>query len=71
MGIVCDLEDDLISPDLWRKLYDIMPKECQKAIDDKEYAIGIGINPKYGWFIMGSGQGPCLLWAEKDSPSEE
>lgn len=64
MGIVCRLEDDLISPEKWESLFDKMPKECQEATKEGG-CIGIGRNEKLGWFIMISGQGPCLVWQEK------
>ena len=65
MGIVCRLEDDLIHPDIWAELYNQMPLECKEVVDEPPCGLGIGRNEKLGWFIMGSGQGPCLLWQEK------
>jgi len=65
MGIVCKLEDDLIPPEKWNLFYNNMPKECQEVADAPLECIGIGKNDKLGYFIMGSGQGPCLLWKEK------
>ena len=65
MGFVWDLEDDLIHPDLWDALYSSMPKECKEVVDGPPDCIGIGYNDEYGWFILGSGQGPYLCWSEK------
>jgi hypothetical protein len=61
------LENDLIDPSLWKSLYDEMPSECKKIVDDPEpQCIGIGRNATHGWFIMASGQGPGLCWQEPD-----
>lgn len=65
MGIICALERDLIDPALWSDLYDQMPEECKVVVDSPPDCLGIGRNDKYGWFIIGSGQGPCLCWSEK------
>jgi len=70
MGIICKLENDLIYPEKWKSLYNKMPKECQKIVNGPPECIGIGKNKKLGWFIMGSGQGPCLLWSEKGDKNE-
>lgn len=64
MGFVCRLEDDLIDPDTWLDIYDQMPDKCKEVVDAPPQCLGIGRNKKYGWFIMGSGQGPCLIWSE-------
>ena len=66
MGIVCKLEDDLIDPDKWADLYNQMPIKCKELVDEPLCCLGIGQNEKLGWFIMGSGQGPSLLWQEKN-----
>jgi hypothetical protein len=60
------LEKELIDPKLWRGLYFKMPQKCKEIVDGPVECIGIGRNKELGWFIMGSGQGPCLLWTEKD-----
>jgi len=70
VGIVCKLEDDLIHPNKWKSFYGEMPKECKEVVDSPPECIGIGKNDKLGWFIMGSGQGPCLCWAENDKRME-
>ena len=59
-------EKDLISPECWDELYTSMPKECQEVVEGQPDCLGIGYNEELGWFIMGSGQGPSLLWQEKD-----
>lgn len=65
--VVGDLEGDLISPEKWQELYAEMPKICQEVVDQSsDQCIGIGKNDKLGWFIMGSGQGPVLLWSEHE-----
>jgi hypothetical protein len=59
------LERDLIDPAKWNRLYSKMPRECQRLIDRNEQQIGIGRNDCVGWFILGCGQGPFVIWTEK------
>lgn len=62
------LESKLIDPDQWDTLYEQMPKHCQETVDrlrESPDCIGIGYYAEIGWFIVGAGQGPCLLWSEK------
>ena len=67
MGFVCKLEDDLISPKKWKELYDEMPPECKRQVDGpNHYPTGIGRNEELGWFVMATGQGPILMWSEKE-----
>ncbi len=67
MGLVCKLEDDLIPPDKWRELYNQMPLECQRIVDGpNHYPVGIAKNDELGWFIMTTGQGPVVMWSEKN-----
>ena len=65
MGIVCKLEDDLISSERWEELYFTMPKECREVVDGPHECIEIGKNEEKGWFIIASGQDPIVLWAER------
>ena len=60
------LERDLISSEKWPELFNQMPAECQKATTEGEpgASIGIGRNGEVGWFVLGCGQGPFLIWAE-------
>jgi hypothetical protein len=67
MGKINKLENDLIPPIFWNKLYYLMPKKCREVVKGPPDCIGIGRNKKYGWFIMGAGQGPSLLWSEKEN----
>ncbi|MGD9156858.1 MAG: hypothetical protein PVG39_00490 [Desulfobacteraceae bacterium] len=60
-----ELEKIMLPSELWKHFYDIMPKECKEVVDNSEPLIGIGRHKKIGWYIVGSGQGPCLLWSEK------
>ncbi len=58
----------LINPNRWQSFYNQMPKECKKIVDNpKEQGgpTGIGLSHSTGWFILGTGQGPFLIWSEK------
>lgn len=59
-----ELETILLPPELWENFYDIMPNECKEVVDGPPQCLGIGRHKKLGWYIVGSGQGPCLLWSE-------
>ena len=67
IGFVTSWEDDLIHPKHWKELYNEMPIECQRLIDDHEEGIGIGKNEEFGWFTAFCGQGPVMDWSEKES----
>lgn len=54
----------LIDPITWGRIYNVMPKECQKVADGPRECVGIGFGRAAGWFILASGQGPHLVWAE-------
>jgi hypothetical protein len=64
-----ELEKFLISPDDWHMYYDNMPQQCQKIVDSNKEELGgstgIGYHVKTGWFILGTGQGPFLIFSEK------
>lgn len=65
MGKVYEAEDYLIPPDRWDAFYDTMPVECQRIVDGPlAEPLGIGYEYSVGWFILGSGQGPGVCWAE-------
>lgn len=64
------LERDLISSLKWKEMYDQMPVQCQNEVDkmDKPWdgcSVGIGRNDEVGWFILGCGQGPFVIWIER------
>jgi len=65
MGFVTRWEDYLIPYEQWEELRSKMPVECQNIIDEPLCCVGIGHNEELGWFIAGSGQGPCVFWQEK------
>lgn len=66
-----DYEKDLIPPDRWPELYEQMLLECKEVVGGPPDCTGIGKSEKLGWFICGSGQGPCLLWSEKEAEKED
>ena len=68
-------EKDLISlykikkkqiPEEGRKILRNLEKERKEAKKVKMLSApyGVGKNDKYGWFILGCGQGPFFIWAE-------
>lgn len=68
------LERDLISSERWPKLYDKMPPFVQNIVNELKVdpwscgcSIGIGRNDAVGWFVLGCGQGPCVIWLECDA----
>ena len=71
MGKVSKLENNLIHPEKWHSLYESMPNECKDIVLGPLDCLGIGRNKRLGWFIMGSGQGPSLLWSERNYEEEK
>lgn len=65
MPTIKQLENDLINPRIWQHLYSAMPDKCKEVVDGPPDCLGIGKNKEIGWYILGSGQGPHLLWSEK------
>ena len=67
-------EEYLILPSGWPRLFSEMPKPCQKIVEESaklKQCVGIGYNEAAGWFILASGQGPCLCWAEHPDKFEK
>ena len=59
------IEKHMIDPDEWD--YCGAPDELlipTKSESDAGYPTGIAHHPKYGWFGLGSGQGPFIWWSE-------
>lgn len=61
-----DLMQYVIKPKQWKDLYEKMPPECQELVDGERGAlpIEIGRNDELGWFMLYTGYGPLLFWAE-------
>ncbi len=68
------LEMQLINPNRWEIFYEQMPQECKNVVDNPSKQggpTGIGLSHSIGWFILGAGQGPQLLWSETSVEIEE
>ena len=39
------------------------PKEAKELLKDGGGPIGLANHLIYGWFVLGAGQGPCVLWS--------
>ena len=37
--------------------------------DDESYPTGYGRHPEDGWFVLGAGQGPFLIYAQWEQPA--
>lgn len=44
--------------------WDEVPLEMQGFKNEDGYPIGAGRHPKFGWFVLASGQGPYIVWTE-------
>ena len=44
----------VLPDDLYKELY----------VNKSEYPIGLGKHPERGYFVLGSGQGPFIIWSE-------
>jgi hypothetical protein len=63
-----ELEQYLIVPDSWDKILHHIPNELHEEIrnDGRGYSIGVGYREDTGWFVLACGQGPCIIWMERD-----
>ena len=76
MKNVFEMENFLIEPKYWDFHYKKMPQKCQNIVDEsKKYdpytfaqkmggPIGIGYKGDIGFFILGTGQGPHVIFQE-------
>jgi len=63
-----DLEDHLIAPERWD--LEVPPEVRVEGIDDEgSYPTGYGRHPEHGWFVLGAGQGPFIIWAQWLQPA--
>lgn len=63
------LEQYLIPPERWDRE---VPGEVRvHGITDEveRYPIGYGRHPEDGWFLLGSGQGPFIIYAQWEQPA--
>ena len=68
--LASELEEELISPDKWdNKLLDKIPREISDDIKNETTGgpTGIGYREDVGYFVIGCGQGPFIIWLEKDN----
>lgn len=58
------LEQHLIEPDRWDR--EVPPEVRIHGIEDEvvRYPTGYGRHPELGWFVLSTGQGPFVVWAE-------
>lgn len=63
------LERHLIPPERWD--LEVPPEVRVEGISDEidRYPVGYGRHPDKGWFVLGAGQGPFIIWAEWLTPS--
>ena len=65
-----ELEAYLLCPTAWTDdIIDRFPEDLQEELRDSSIAggpIGIGEHPEHGWFCLGCGQGPFIIWMEDD-----
>lgn len=63
---VFDIEDYLIPPDQWDTCG--APEKAIKLVKegrDDGYPSALANHPDWGWFVLESGQGPCVVWSER------
>lgn len=76
--IAFECETHIIKKDDFYKYDGKVPLEIQKYIDlinsnDMNAFLNkyggptaISLHPKYGWVVLGCGQGPFIMWSEKE-----
>lgn len=66
MPNIHELERHMIPPDAWSGyILSKFPKDVQDELVSKTSPMGIGHHNEIGWYCLGAGQGPFLIWAEK------
>jgi hypothetical protein len=70
------LERDLIGSDKWSQYYDKMHQTVREVVDNFRNpdfdpfsygcSVGVGFNEEVGLFVLGTGQGPFVMWTEDD-----
>lgn len=59
------LEKHMIPPERWD--LEVPPEVRLHGIEDeRSHPTGYGRHPDKGWFVLGSGQGPFVIWSEWD-----
>lgn len=70
--IAFEAERYLILSDFWKDHIPLMPEEgrkiFQKEMNNPSGPTGLAKHPEYGYIIVGSGQGPFIIWSEKELP---
>jgi hypothetical protein len=58
------LEKHMIPPERWDR--EVPPEVRVYGIEDEvvRYPVGYGRHPELGWFVISTGQGPFVVWAE-------
>ena len=63
MDEALSLEAHLIEPERWD--LEVPPEVRIHGVEDEgAYPTGYGRHPEKGWFVLGAGQGPFIIWAE-------
>ena len=63
---VFSLEGNLINPNKWEEHKNNVPPEKWALLHDESGPIGLGFTPETGYYIIASGQGPFVVWMEKE-----
>ena len=71
--IAFEAEQHLIPPNKWEEALPKLPEEGRKILEEEMVApsgpTGLAKHPEYGYMILGSGQGPFIIWSEQELPS--
>jgi len=70
--IAFEAEKHLIPLSQWRQHLPKMPEEgraiLRMEMDGPSGPTGLAKHPEHGYMILGSGQGPFIIWSEKELP---
>jgi len=68
--VTFELEKYGVSPEDWEEHIPNLPKEAQKIMREEMACpsgpTALALHPKYGYVILGSGQGPFIIWADHE-----
>ena len=68
--ITFELEKHMINPDKWKEHLPKLPKEAREILEAElkrpSGPTGLAWHPKYKYVILGSGQGPFIIWSDHE-----
>jgi len=67
--IAFEAESNLLPPETWDYLDDL-PEEAKRILTEPDAGgpVGLAKHREYGYIVLGCGQGPFIIWSEREIP---